>query len=100
MALLLILMILPPVCAAALLAYRIWPVTALYGVAAAVWLGLLVLAAAGLAFVIFLKVTVDPRGGWDAIGAGLLVIYSIPLLASGVLALFLRPPPPGGRECP
>ncbi len=95
MALLLLLMIVPPLCAASLIAYRIWPVPALYGAAAVVWLALV-----GLAFVAILNIALQPRTGWESVGAGLLTIYSVPLLTSGALALFLKPPPRGDREKP
>ena len=100
MALLLLLMIVPPLCAASLIAYRIWPVPALYGAAAVVWLALVALALAGLAFVAILNIALQPRTGWESVGAGLLTIYSVPLLTSGALALFLKPPPRGDREKP
>jgi hypothetical protein len=94
MAILVFLIIAPPVCAVLLIAYRIWPREGLYGAASAVWLALLVTAFAGLIFAGYLNIAVDPRGGWDSIGAGLLTIYSLPLLISGALALFLKPPSP------
>jgi hypothetical protein len=77
MALLLLLMIAPPLCAVSLIAYRIWPVPALYGAAGAVWLALVALASAGIAFVAFLNIALQPRTGWESVGAGLLTIYTL-----------------------